>query len=153
MRGRKPKPTAIKKRAGNPGRHKLNQAEVKPKTTATLKPALIDARAKEFSDRLLPELRALGIATDIDLASFELMATHYAIARLAAETIKREGLIVEYEWGKVKHPLLQIWRDNSKSFLQYAIEFGLSPSARSRIHVNEPEQLSLAELLFAEAPA
>ena len=147
-RGRKPKPTEAKKRAGNPGKRKISGTEPHPKSTK-IEPTLIDERAREFADRVLPELRATKVLTDIDLGAFELMCTHYAIARLAAERIKREGLLRR----GVKHPLLQVWRDNSKMFLSYAGLFGMTPSDRTRIHIEEAEQLSLADLLFADADA
>lgn len=146
MRGRKPKPTEAKKRAGNPGKRKISGAEPKPKATK-IAPTLIDERAREFADRVLPDLRATKVLTDIDLGAFELMCTHYAIARLAAERIKREGLLR----NGAKHPLLQVMRDNSKMFLSYAATFGMTPSDRTRIHIEEAEQLSLADLLFADS--
>src|SRR5512139_3210318 len=152
MRGRKPKPTETKKRAGNPGRHKLSGSEPKPKSTK-IEPTLISRRAREFAESVLPELRITKVLTDVDLGSFEMMCTHYAIARLAAERVMKDGLLQNNAMGRVKHPLLQVFRDNSKMFLSYAAEFGMTPSARSRIHIEEAEQLSLAELLFNEAEA
>ncbi len=149
MRGRKPKPTESKKRAGNPGRHKLSGSEPKPKSTK-ISPTLIDERAREFGASVLPELRATKVLTDVDLGAFEMMCTHYAIARLAAERVMKEGLMQRNAFGWAKHPLLQVFRDNSKAFEAYASDFGMTPSARTRIHIEEAEQLSLADLLFSE---
>jgi P27 family predicted phage terminase small subunit len=149
MRGRKPKPTETKKRAGNPGRRKLAGDEPKPKTTK-IAPTLIDKRAREFAASVLPELRTTKVFTDVDMGAFEMMCTHYAIARLAAERVTKEGLMQHNAFGWAKHPLLQVWRDNSKAFQSYAAEFGMTPSARTRIHIEEGEQLSLADMLFGD---
>jgi P27 family predicted phage terminase small subunit len=149
MRGRKPKPTETKKRAGNPGRRKIAGGEPQPKTTK-IAPTLIDKTARQFAESVLPELRSTKVLTDVDLGAFELMCTHYAIAWLAAQRVTKEGLMQQNAFGWAKHPLLQVFRDNSKAFQSYAAEFGMTPSARTRIHIEEAEQMSLADLLFAD---
>jgi len=151
MRGRKPKPTEMKRRAGNPGKRKLPQAEPRPRMSADIKAGAIGKLAVEFRERYLPELRRLKVLTDVDVAAFELMGAHYATAWNAARRIQREGLTRVSDGFMHKHPLLQVFRDNSNAFRTYAAEFGMTPSARSRIHVEEAEQLSLAEVLFGEA--
>ena len=151
MRGRKPKPTEIKKRAGNPGKRKLPQAEPKPRVSADLRADAIGKLAVQFRERYLPELRRLRVLTDVDVAAFELMGAHYAMAWNAARRIQREGLTRDVEGAMHKHPLLQVFRDNSNAFRAYAAEFGMTPSSRTRIHVEEAEQLSLADVLFGEA--
>ena len=151
MRGRKPKPTQQKKRAGNPGKRKLNRREPKPAISTDIQAAAINAMAQAFQAKYLSELRRTRIVTDVDMAAFELMSTHYALAWRAAERLEREGLTQTNTFGMSKHPLLQVFRDNSNAFRAYAAEFGMTPSARSRIHVaDEMEQLSLAEILFGE---
>jgi len=151
MRGRKPKPTEIKKRAGNPGKRRLPRAEPKPRMSADVKADAIGKLAVRFRERYLPELRRLKVLTDVDVAAFELMSAHYATAWNAARRIEREGLTLVVDGATHKHPLLQVFRDNSNAFRAYAAEFGMTPSARTRLHVEEAEQLSLAEMLFGEA--
>jgi P27 family predicted phage terminase small subunit len=86
-------------------------------------------------------LREAKVLTDADLTAFELMATHYAVAWRAAEIIEKQSLLQKDIFGGVhKHPLLQVLRDNSRTFLAYAVEFGLTPSARSRIKVGMEEE-------------
>jgi len=151
MRGRKPKPTEMKRRAGNPGKRKLPQAEPKPRVSPDMKVGAIGRLATQFRERYLPELRRLKVLTDVDVAAFELMGTHYAMAWNAARRIEREGLTRAVDGAMHKHPLLQVFRDNSNAFRAYAAEFGMTPSARTRIHVEEAEQLSLADMLFGQA--
>jgi len=151
MRGRKPKPTAKKKLEGNPGKRKLNKREPKPKVSAEITPAQIDKHMKAFIDLYLPQVQAMGIFTDADQAALELMAVHYSIAWRAAEVIQKEGLMLKNAFGWAKHPLLQVLRDNSTAFKSYAAEFGLTPSARSRMTVPEPKEFDQLEMeLFGE---
>jgi len=154
MRGRKPKPTAKKRLEGNPGKRKLNKREPKPRISTNITPAQIDAGAKAFTDLYLPQLHEMQILTDADLAAFELMSVHYAMAWRAAEIVQSQGVILKDKFGQLhKHPALQILRDNSAMFKAYAVEFGMTPSARSRIQVplpNEPDRLEM-ELFGASA--
>lgn len=151
MRGRKPKPTRQKQLAGNPGKRKLNRREPKPTMSADMQPAAISVMAQVFQEKYLGELRRTKILTDVDMAAFELMSTHYAVAWRAAERLEREGLTQTSVLGISKHPLLQVFRDNSNAFRAYAVEFGMTPSARSRIRAaDETGQLSLTEILFGE---
>jgi P27 family predicted phage terminase small subunit len=147
MKGRKPKPTAKKKLEGNPGKRKLNRREPKPRMSADITPAQLDAGMRSFADHYLPLLKEMAIFTDADLAAFELMSVHYATAWRAAEIVQTQGIIVKDKFNQMhKHPALQILRDNSALFKAYAAEFGLTPSARSRIQIPlpaEPDQLEM----------
>jgi P27 family predicted phage terminase small subunit len=152
MRGRKPKPTAKKKLEGNPGKRKLNKREPKPKVSANITPAQIDAGMRAFTDLYLPQLREMLIFTDVDQAAFELMSVHYAMAWRAAEIVQTQGIVLKDKFGQLhKHPALQILRDNSAMFKAYAAEFGMTPSARSRIQVPLPDEATQLEMeLFGE---
>lgn len=152
-RGRKPEPTAKKQLKGNPGKRALNKREPKPTTSpdAKLKRLLAAAAGADsqtmemaftsFSERYLPLLKNMRVLTDVDMAAFELMAVHYAIAWRAAEIAQRDGLLQTDKFMQVhKHPILQVLRDNSSVFRAFAGEFGMTPSARSRIEVRNPDE-------------
>src|SRR5574337_418462 len=111
MRGRKPKPTARKKLEGNPGKRKLNKREPKPRMSADIAPAQLDAGMRAFTDVYLPLLQEMQIFTDVDQAAFELMALHYATAWRAAELLQSSGLVIKDKFGQLhKHPALQLMR-------------------------------------------
>ena len=78
------------------------------------------------------------------------MAKHWALAAKAWQRIEGEGMVTTDERGLPrKHPLLQVWRDNSKAFREYAARFGLTPADRARVHVKPGDvSKSLAEMLF-----
>jgi P27 family predicted phage terminase small subunit len=149
-RGRKPKPTAKKRLAGNPGKRRLNKREPKIAISADMKIDVIGEGAKTFSDRYKPILTEAKILTDADAATFELMAGHYSIAVDALKQLQKSGLTLLSVMGLKKHPLTQIFRDNSMAFRAYAAEFGMTPSARSRLQVPAPEdpEADLEKLLF-----
>lgn len=165
-RGRKPKPTAKKILEGNPGKRVLNKREPKPRVSAD-KPkvpakiagvvykAEIEAACQAFGDKYLPQLRALDLLTDLDIAAFELMSVHYSIAWAAASIVERDGLLLIDKFNQAhKHPALQVMRDNSAAFRAFAAEFGMSPSSRSRIQTPLPDDMSQLEMeLFGPAVA
>lgn len=150
MKGRKPKPAAVKDLQGNPGKRAPNKRQPKPETPVKRPWGLGQGEQRKFWDEHAGELERLGVLTGVDAAAFRLMAEHYAFAVQAAKELRAEGsLTVEGREGPKKHPLLQALRDNSQMFKSYAVEFGMTPSARERLHLPEDaEQLSLADMLF-----
>jgi P27 family predicted phage terminase small subunit len=114
-------------------------------------------------------LAALGVLTEVDEPALQLAAEHYEVAVRAARQLREgsregseeeglrttaEGLLIEDRDGNVrKNPLLQVLRDHSGALRAYLTEFGMTPSSRSRLHTEPEEQLSLADILFAEVAA
>ena len=68
--GRKPKPTAIKKLEGNPGKRQLNENEPKPVKKAPKCPMWLETEAKKEWRRTARQLEDLGILTEVDMAAF-----------------------------------------------------------------------------------
>jgi P27 family predicted phage terminase small subunit len=144
MRGRPPKPSAIKDLEGNPGKRKLNPNEPKPRPVPPKPPPGSLPDVRKFWKRHVTILDQLHVITEADGAAFDLMAVHYAVAKAALDAMigddGRLMLTSEDEEGVTrKHPLLQVLRDNSASFRMYSILFGLNPAARARLVVAEPD--------------
>jgi P27 family predicted phage terminase small subunit len=153
MRGRKPKPTRVKKLQGNPGKRKIkNAGEPKPRANNVDIANLLSFGnlSRAFLDKYGPLLKVEGLLTDLDQPALELMSTHYAIAMKAAEVIETEGIKTkdDHQLDR-KHPLLPVFRDNSTAFKGYAVEFGMTPSGRSRFG-QEIEQLDFAQRLLEQ---
>jgi P27 family predicted phage terminase small subunit len=152
-RGRKPKPTRVKELQGNPGKRKIKKAgEPKPRSNNVDVAKLIGIGdlSRAFLDKYAPLLKVEGLLTDIDQPALELMGEHYAIAVKAADIVEHEGLKTKDDHGLMrKHPLLSVFRDNAIAFRNYAAEFGMTPSARSRF-ATETDQLSFAEKLLEQ---
>ena len=151
MAGRKPKPTELKKLAGNPGRRPLNENEPSPgPADITMPRGKLPKEAQAMWKKLAPKLVDLGVLTEVDLPAFEMMCVHYALARDAFEIVNKLGLFIkDRDENPRKNPAMQLFRDNSAAFKAYMVEFGMTPSSRSRIEANPiDDEPSLAELLY-----
>lgn len=150
--GRKPKPTAQRKLQGNPGKRALPADEPRLEPHRPRKPRGLNDKqpaAAKFYDAYAAVLEEAGITTQADEPAFRLMAMHYAFAIEAGATLAREGLMDEDERGlSRKHPMAQVWRDNSTMALKYMEQFGMTPSSRTRVKdVTAPVQLGLGDML------
>jgi P27 family predicted phage terminase small subunit len=149
-KGPRPKPTQIRRIQGNPGRRPLNKREPKPETPVKRPWGLGRGLAGKFWNEHAPELERLNVLTGVDGPAFRLMAEHYALAVEAVKELKEQGMTIEGREGLRKNPLAQLARDNSMAFKAYAVEFGMTPSSRTRLQLPEDaEQLTLADALFA----
>ena len=147
-RGRKPKPTELKRLQGNPGKRAMNGREPKPKTPVK-RPRGLKGIRRKFWDEHAEELERLCILTGVDVPAFRLLLESYSFAIEAAADLRHSSFTVEGRDGPKKNPLVQVWRDNALLFKSMATEFGMTPSSRARLKLpEEAEQLSLADQLF-----
>jgi P27 family predicted phage terminase small subunit len=153
-RGPKATPTKLKELRGNPGKRPLPVDEPEPVAEVPMVPRGMKTHHKlavTFWEEHGEAMAGLGVLTAADAGAWRLMAHHYEMALLALKQVEREGLTRRDEAGvERKHPALQIWRDNSRLFLKYAAEFGLTPSGRVGLKV-EPRKAkaqSIADELF-----
>ena len=91
MAGRKPKPTAIKKLEGNPGKRKLNKNEPVPAKGMSECPDWLLPEAKAEWERLCEKLSDMGVLTEIDMAAFAAYCQSFARWKEAQEHIDEEG--------------------------------------------------------------
>ena len=138
MAGRKPKPTAVKKLEGNPGKRKLNTKEPNPGKGMPDCPAWLLPEAKTEWIRLSEKLNQMGVLTEIDRSAFAAYCQSYARWKEAEEFIEKHGTIVKTPsgyWQQV--PQVSIAQTNLKVMLKFCSEFGLTPSSRSRMIAGE----------------
>ncbi|WP_366923864.1 phage terminase small subunit P27 family [Metallumcola ferriviriculae] len=134
QRGRKPKPTAIKELEGNPGKRELNQNEPKPEKKAPRCPTWLEPDAKKEWRRMAKQLEQLGILSEVDMAAFAGYCQAYARWKEAEEFITKHGTIVKTPsgyWQQV--PQVSIAQTYLKIMNRFCEQFGLTPSARSRL--------------------
>lgn len=139
QRGRKPKPTAIKKLEGNPGKRPLNEREPKPSKKAPRCPEWLDPEAKKEWRRMSKVLEDLGILSEIDRSAFAGYCQAYARWKEAEEFITKHGTIVKTPsgyWQQV--PQVSIAQTYLKLMYRFCEQFGLTPSSRSRIITDKP---------------
>src|SRR5262249_31386551 len=78
MRGRKPKPTALKLLTGNPGKRPLNPNEPQPAPELPDCPDHLDEVGKAEWARVAAELGQLGILTRVDRAALAAYCSSYS---------------------------------------------------------------------------
>lgn len=148
-RGRKPKPTALKRATGNPGKRKLPADEPRFDQRVPAAPSGSPAAVRQFYADYAQRLVDSGVMTVADHAVFLRLAESHWIAGTAATKLRKEPFTREDENGiERKSPWLQIWRDATTVEAKLSAEFGLTPSARSRVSAQGKQEKSLAELLF-----
>ena len=77
MRGRKPKPTIIKIREGNPGKRRINGDEPQPSGSQPTCPAHLSPTAKAEWKRLAQPLNKIGLLTQVDRAALAAYCQSY----------------------------------------------------------------------------
>ncbi|CQR74972.1 Phage terminase, small subunit [Sporomusa ovata DSM 2662] len=141
QKGRKPKPTALKILEGNPGKRQLNNSEPTPVKKAPKCPSWLDTEAKKEWRRLTKQLEDLGLLTIVDMAAFAGYCQAYARWKEAEEFISKHGTIVKTPsgyWQQV--PQVSIAQTYLKIMNKFCEQFGLTPSARSRIVTDAGQQ-------------
>ncbi len=137
--GPRPKPTALKLVSGAAKAHpeRMNPDEPQPMEGIPLCPSK-DRELRKVWDYTLAQLRGMRVVTMADrdalFAYCQAVLTH----RQASEMIERQGLIVESPAGaQVANPALKIQRESATHIRAFGTEFGLTPSARTRIRVGD----------------
>lgn len=146
-RGRKPTPTAIKELEGNPGKRPLNKGEPKPGKKAPPCPKWLEPEAKKEWRRLAKKMEQLSILTEVDMAAFAGYCQAYARWKEAEEFITQHGSIFRTKSGYVQPvPQVSIAQTYLKIMNRFAEQFGLTPSARSRIVAEDSTGGSVDEM-------
>lgn len=150
-RGPPPKPTILKLVSGNPGGRPLNTREPVPPPIAMggapaeiASPAWLPPRAVEVWKQLVPRLASIGLARTLDeymLARYcELLVMWMDDTAFLAKNGSKYPIRAEAKRGKPGRILgFKPWPEKSlilrinRELMAIEREFGMSPSARSRI--------------------
>lgn len=146
----KAKPTALKKLQGNPGKRPLNKYEPKPDNTKPRCPSHLNASAKAEWKRMATKLHDIGLLTYIDKAALAAYCQAYGRWVEAEKVVKKTGILYTTEKGNIiQHPSVGVANTAMRDMMKYASEFGMTPSARSKIKVDAPvKDEDLASQLF-----
>jgi P27 family predicted phage terminase small subunit len=152
MAGRKPKPTALKELAGNPGKRALNRREPKPASGLPPCPRHLTGEARKEWRRMGGELARMGVVTAVDRAALAAYCQAWARWVEAEGQVAKLGTIVKTANGNlIQNPYLAVANRAMEQMTRLAAEFGMTPSSRSRVQVQAGEDgPSLADLLFAD---
>jgi len=137
MAGRRPKPTALKELAGNPGKRAMNRNEPKFSGLPTCPPHL-DKVAKAEWKRISKELAAVGLLTAVDRAALAAYCQCWSRWVAAEEKIRETGLVVRSAKSgyPIQNPFVAIANTALDLMRKFLTEFGLTPASRSRLSVD-----------------
>lgn len=145
MAGRTPKPTALKLVTGNPGKRASNKQEPDPTYLQNLTPpAWLPPAAAEVWKELAKPLSDAKLLTEVDvpmlaMACVSISQYRYAVSRVGDAMVKSkvekddDGKLVEV--GEHINPWAMIQSMSFKQAMVVLREFGMSPSARSRVAI------------------
>jgi P27 family predicted phage terminase small subunit len=159
-RGPPPQPTALKLLKGNPGKRRIDGREPRPPLTTPSCPRWLSAEAKRAWRETVPVLRAMRILARIDRDALAAYCQAYARWKAAEQFLDQHGDVypIRDESGKIKYmqafPQVFIARSQLQVLRSYQQEFGMTPSARTRVHeiasyARDPE----IERFFGPQPA
>lgn len=150
-RGRKPKPTAKKLLAGNPGKRALNKAEPEfSKITNVDPPEWLTDRAAQMWRMVVPELLRENVVAITDLHNVEAFCVAYDNWRMAQESVRQHGIVVAgAQGGPIKNPALTAANETMRQIVTFGSMLGLDPASRTRLigGNKEKETNEFAQLL------
>lgn len=148
MAGRKPKPTALKILEGEPNKARINLNEPKPKASKPTCPRHLSKPAKTEWRRIASELEVLSLLTQVDRAALAAYCQAYGRWVQAERKLKELGdmspdkmafLYKTTNGNLIINPLLSVANKAMEQMHKFLVEFGMSPSSRSRISISSSE--------------
>ena len=139
--GRRPTPTPILRLHGS-RRADARKGEPQPELGAPDCPSWLDDEAKAAWEDIAPQLERMGVLTRIDKRALARYCDAWMRWRAAVDFIKRHGdtYPLKDESGRTKYlqqfPQVSIANKLATELLRLEQEFGMTPSARTRIQVD-----------------
>ena len=154
--GRKPKPTALRLVGGNAGKRAINKNEPKPELSQPTPPAFLNDDAKVEWGRICETLYKVGLMTELDRGALAACCQAYgrwaqaerALARMSDKDELNRALMIKTSNGNaIQNPLVGIANKAAADYVKYAVEFGMTPSARARVTAtpNDKQEDNLKE--------
>ena len=136
MRGRKPKPTALKRIEGNPGRRPINGREPVAPPDLPSCPQHLAPSAKAEWKRLARVLYDIGLLSRLDRAALAAYCAAYGRWVEAEKKLQETPALLKTPSGYVQpSPWIGIANRQMEIMAKFMAEMGLTPSSRSRVTV------------------
>jgi P27 family predicted phage terminase small subunit len=152
-RGFPPKPTALKRLEGNPGKRRLNTREPQPLPGEPEMPEGLDDIARKEWERLVPVLLRMRVLTEADQMALANLCRAYSTMIQAEEQMRLQAipgkspLVKKLQRGfGYQTILLRIINTQMDIVNRQLREFGLTPASRSRIVVNAGNPVNPVEV-------
>jgi P27 family predicted phage terminase small subunit len=154
--GRKPLSNEDKEARGNPGKKALTPPEERPQAERLFKmpppPVYFGQYAKKEWERTGPKLVKMKMLNETDLPAFEAYCMNIELMINAQLDIRDNGMTVIGHRGRVRNPAIAAFGQASTAIRGFVSEFGLSPSARSRIRIPVEDVDIMKELMGDDGP-
>ena len=139
--GRKPIPTPLKILEGYKDRKRINKDEPKPLGKLPRCPGYLNKEAKKEWWRMVRLLRPIGLLTEIDGKALELYCINHAEYMDCFHKVEAAGRIVESPKGyPIYNPYWSQMKRIESDIHKFLIEFGLTPSSRTRRRVEKKKK-------------
>lgn len=136
MPGRKPIPNNLHILRGNPGKRALNGDEPKFDKTPPRCPAHLSDEAKREWRRIIKDLSAANLLTIVDRAALASYCQAWGRWVESEDNIRKHGMLVKSPNGyPMQSPYLAVANKAMEQMQRMLVEFGMTPSSRSRIKV------------------
>ena len=159
MRGRKPKPFALKLLQGNPGHQSLQDNAPKPKEGIGPCPKWLSKAAKAEWGRLVKELEGVGMLARVDRDSLAAYCVCLVQWRECMAFIELNGKVIVFrnDKGEIKYtqtaPQAVFAMKLLDQLKSIGSEFGLSPLSRGRLSVPKTKKQSLKDQIMGSKRA
>jgi P27 family predicted phage terminase small subunit len=142
VKGRKPKPTNLHILNGNPSKKTLNTNEPKPAPIAPKCPAWLNAEGKRHWKYIAPKLERLGLLTEIDGAALACACNEFGEYIQLRRIIKAKGsrTFMTETGYEAAIPEISIANKALTNYKAFLVEFGMTPSSRSRIGIKSDDK-------------
>jgi P27 family predicted phage terminase small subunit len=162
-KGRRPLPSAVKNLRGNPGKRTPNANEPELQSGDPVMPPRLSEAAQDEWKRIVPILRTMGLLTPADGAALAAYCYAFDLWMLANDEVKEFGILIKApvmgrkgtpEENEVvayitrKNPAVAIGNEQLKTMKSFLVEYGLTPSSRSKLHVEKPKVVDPADAYF-----
>lgn len=141
--GPRPRPTQLKILHGD--LRPLRKSEPKPRATRPTCPAWMSVEAKREWKIALRELDHMKLVAASDRAALVTLVQAIVMHRRASELVDKGGILIKSrDGGLVKNPAAQVVRDTATTILRVSEQYRLTPSARARMSMPQPEEDEIA---------
>jgi P27 family predicted phage terminase small subunit len=139
--GRKPLPSQFHIIRGNPGHRPINKMEPKPKPEIPTCPRQIQGEARKEWRRIVKELHAIGLVSRLDRTALAAYCDAYSRWIEGMTQVAKYGMVVKAPSGyPIVSPYLSIINAALAQMKAFLVEFGMTPSSRSRIKAGNVEE-------------
>lgn len=151
MQGRKPKPVEQRRREGNPGKRKLPEVTLIGGREAPRMPSYLPSDAKVAWRQVVPALAEVGMLDAVDSAALEGLCLMVGTMRAASKGLAGGEMVVEGSQGQpVRNPLVDVLFKAQGEVRAWCERFGLDPSTRTRLGLQEQRKRSLGAEMAAQ---